>query len=586
MSLASRTVGKFSLVWIASFAYLYAVYSPAASIPYAHHDQYRYFVEDDHSPDAFKADRTNDPQWSWLRALGRPVAAELEHQVFKRVRVMQDLVPLRAFGVGLAATAMAILVFHLLYLKASPILAFCVAGAIYTLPAVQFSVFMTSFNHPVAQILALLGAFFIRLGSRPLAHGWAMSKCIQAMAKCLQWAACYGVAVCLLVVAQMSYAPSAFVALLPMGAEIVFKGPAGWASSRRHLLRDTVVVAASCLIYFAIIKTYYFQPGAVSVAAYQMKINHDLLNRFGLLVFDVGKSVLNFWNVLYPTEAFALGAVGFLISGACLVLVRQLAGSRCRTGRTVCSARFSNWLQMVCGLAFLMVFSEATYLAAPVPMSLYRMHFASTAMAVLLMVGAAISWGRLLNKPWRRTVSCALVSTLLCGCGLFAHWSVLMNCLNSQMEFSFVASQIAAHASDRICRIHVVKPGSTARSYNGLPVVRGDEFNVASTNYDLDIPWLVRAALCNVFDCASFTVKPVPHTRDGIAASGDPAVIAVTASAADEPVIPSLGAVIIDMNDLLMLANSPKPPLTYRVKPYQAISANPAQAPEMQLSAR
>jgi hypothetical protein len=554
MNQVSKTVAKFSLVWICSFAYLYAVYSPATSIPYVHHDQYRYFVRDQHGPGAFKPDRTHDPYWTWLRGIGRPVSAELEHQVFTRVHVIQDLGPLRAFGVGLVATAMAILVFHLMYLKATPALAFCVAGAIYTLPAMQYPVFLAMLCHPVAQILALLGAFFIRLGGRPLTRRWRIAECVH-------WAACYGGAVCLLVVAQMSYPPCAFVALLPICAEIVLQGTARWTRSRRHLLRDVCVVAASCVIYFAIIKAYALEH---SIPQYKIEVNHDLLGRFGLLVFGVGQSIMNFWNVLYPSEAFALAALGFLISGACLMLVRRLAGSRCRTVRR---QRFNYWLQMVCVLAFLMVFSETAYLAAPTSMSLYRMHFASAAMAVLLMVGAAISWGRLLNERWRRKVSCALASVLLCGCGLWAHWSILMNCLNSHMELCFVGSQIAAHASDRICRIHVVKPKPTGKSYNGLPVVPGDEFNVANASYDQNILPLVRVALCNVFDRDSVTVKPVAHTHAGIAAHGDSTVVAVTASDPDEPIIPSPGTIIIDMNALLMLGNSPKPPLTYRVKP-------------------
>jgi hypothetical protein len=94
-----------------------------------------------------------------------------------------------------------------------------------------------------------------------------------------------------------------------------------------------------------------------------------------------------------------------------------------------------------------------------------------------------------------------------------------------------------------------------------------DEFNVASASYDQNILPLVRVALCNVFDRDSVTVKPVPHTHAGIAAHGDSTVVAVTASGPDEPIIPSPGTIIIDMNDLLMLGNSPKPPLTHRVKP-------------------
>jgi hypothetical protein len=129
------------------------------------------------------------------------------------------------------------------------------------------------------------------------------------------------------------------------------------------------------------------------------------------------------------------------------------------------------------------------------------------------------------------------------------------------MELSFVASQIATHASERIARIHVIKPDFRATSYNGLPVVPGDEFNVPSTRYDQDIPWLVRAALCTVFDRRSVTVKPVSHTPSEVASEDDPTVIRVSCSATDAPIVPSPKTIIINMNHLLMLGEPTKPPL-------------------------
>ena len=433
MKLVGKAVAEFSLTWICSFVYLYGVYSPVASISYAHHDEYRYFLVEDHSR------RRSDGEWDWLNVIGRPVAAELEHQIFKRVHVIEDLSPIRAFGIGLVATAMTLLIFCLTGSGLTPLPAFCIAGAINVLPPVQYCVFMATYNHAVAYILALLSAMMMRRGSRPAA---SRRTAIQYV----HWVTCYGGAIGLLVLAQMSYPPRALVVLLPICAEIVLKGSSRWARCRRHFLRDTCVVAASCVAYFAIIKANYHYRGGHTVSAYKIQLNRDLFGRLKILVVHVGTGIMNFWNVVYPSRALALAACCFLISGAGLMLVRLLVKSH---RGPKCLRRFRHALQMVGALALLLVFSEITFLAAPTDLNLARMHFASAAIGVLLMVGAVVSWGRLISQPWRRRISFTMAVALLCGSGMLAQWTVLMNCLNSNMELCFVSARLRLTAPVR-----------------------------------------------------------------------------------------------------------------------------------------
>jgi len=586
MNAARRWVLRFLLAWACSFAYLFITYYPVASISYAHHDQYRYFAPTGPDRQAAKAVRTTDPQWRWLRLIGRPVAAELEYQIFKRVTVVDDLTPIRVIGIGLYAMAMAIAICFLLELGLSAVVAFCLGGALFTLPAVQFSVYIASFNHPVAHILALTSAALIRLGSRVSAddpHWYRNPRRIV----------CHTVAIALLVVALLSYAPSAFVVLFPIAAEIAFKGIAGWPATRRHLIRDVFLTGLACIVYFAIIRHNFIAHGGHEFQSYKIEVNGDVTHRLLRIPLDLMLPALNLWSVHAKWRIAAVMAC-LLASGLGLALLREFRAVprsklrlvqstwNCFLGRAVVqytkyAQRFGRYLQLVAAITLILFFSEATYFAAPTTMSLYRMHFAFGGLIVLLFAGTAACWGRLIPTPWRHKAALALACVVLGSAGLRAHANVLKNCLNDRLELSFVSAQISAHAAEPIHRVHIIQPHATTYSFNGQrKVLTSEEFNVPTSDCPPSVAYMGCAAMLNVFDPDSFIAVTPLHTLEAISAV-DPNSVAITYSAHGEPVIPSPGMIVIDMDQLLRVAAPSK--LTALFGPATARNSAPSTAP-------
>jgi hypothetical protein len=575
MKMAWRYIARFSLAWLCSFVYLLAIYFPAASIPFAHQDQYRYFIAYGRNNEAVKQSRDGDTQGDWLRLIGRPVAAELEYQIYKRVNTVSDLTAVRVFGIGLFAAAMAMFFCYLCEFRLTAASAFCLAGAVFALPGVQFSVCMASYNHPVAHILALASALFMRLGSR-LAAGkkhWYLDYRLIA---------CYTLSVVLLVVAQLSYPPSSFVVLFLIGAEIALQGTAEWATTRRHLIRDTALLVLACVVYYLIIKHYYDSQGGHPHLGYQIEMNLDLADRLRGFVELLLWPMFNLWNVHVSTR-LGVAVAGFLVSGLGVMFCRQLRPAR-RIPRQMLPAasqasttrasvrwakplrRLGRGLQLIVAIGGVLVLSETTFIAAQVRWTLYRTHFASAGITVLLLAGAVMCWSRLLAPRWRSKAAAVLAWGMLCGAGFVAHGNVLMNSLNDRLELSFIGSQIAAHAGEPISRIHVIQAVNESFTFNGREIVlSGDEFNVPSTRQPGFIGTAVRTALQTVFQRDSFRICDVAHTIAGIQ-SADSQAITITYSAHGEPVLPSPHTVVIDMDALLRIEAPTKrpwaPPLT------------------------
>ena len=81
--------------FICGLAFLAVVLGAAIHIPFAHHDQYRFFIEDGHRPEEMRKHREADTQYRWLQTIGRPLAAEMEYRVFQHSYVVSDLTDAR-----------------------------------------------------------------------------------------------------------------------------------------------------------------------------------------------------------------------------------------------------------------------------------------------------------------------------------------------------------------------------------------------------------------------------------------------------------------------------------------------------------
>src|SRR4029077_10964196 len=77
-------------------AFLFLVMGPTVVVPFAHIDQYRFFLEDGHKTEEYKRDPYTDREHGFLRVIGRPIAARLEYQIYKRTFEIEDLNAARA----------------------------------------------------------------------------------------------------------------------------------------------------------------------------------------------------------------------------------------------------------------------------------------------------------------------------------------------------------------------------------------------------------------------------------------------------------------------------------------------------------
>ena len=96
----------FSTNVLIAFGVLFLTLSSTVWIDYAHHDSTHHFM--DSNTDEFKSDCRNYDAYAWTYAVKRPIAAEIECQVFKNTRSLRDLGAFRAYMIAALALAVAL----------------------------------------------------------------------------------------------------------------------------------------------------------------------------------------------------------------------------------------------------------------------------------------------------------------------------------------------------------------------------------------------------------------------------------------------------------------------------------------------
>jgi hypothetical protein len=527
--------------------YFYYVFAPAAVVPFAHHDQYRYFREDGHLP-GFKGVRQNDSQYGWLRVIGRPVAAELEYQVFRRVRTLEDLMRVRLLTLGLVALAAAWWACWLRTLGLSTLTASALGAATFTLPGVSFTVFMTSLNHPVAFLLALASAGLSHVALSP---GLVRSRFLLLRTLMV------GMAAGFFVLALLSYPASAFVILLPSFAALTLGGPAEWRRAKTLAVGTLAVVGTGCVIYFLVVRLHFganFSEN--SPAAYRVAVSPHLADNLHLFATQTLVAALNLWNI-FPNHTLMLAVLCVIGSGGIVHLLRLV---RSRPGLSQCRRHL---LVLAAIPAFLVISDLPMIASSAASMMLYRAHFACAALVLTLLFAAVRGWVSLLPERMRARALLGAAAGLMIAGGAYANYTFHLNCLNSNKELEFIRSRIASRLDTPLRRIHIIGPRSGPIGCNGCRKSGADEFNHYSTCFEPDVPHIVRAALLCLMPPSNFLTQPVAHTPDGLRQI-QPNAVAVTYSNPGDPVLPSSGTIIIDMNELVRssLADGPiDPPL-------------------------
>lgn len=433
------------------------------TVPFAQHDQYRYF----RLPAELKTTCEYDTQFTGLfYDLGRPLAALVECAIFKNAHELSDLTWARTLAIALA-----LLLFSLLYAVFkrdffwSREKAAAAAALICLVPGVLNLVVMSNLPGLLGLSLAAL-AYFL------LAFGWKwMPMGIVAM-----------------LLALFSYPPSAFIFLSLSLACALTVG-----RDRREvfsiIFRRFSFCATAVAIFWLAVKlilhpqvNYSQGPGG----PYSFALTNDFIGRT-FYFEDISLRVLNLWNI-YESTAVAMGVSLLFVALVIWTFLRQ-AGNR-------------RLLLEKVGIALLGCFLvPAPILLSSMPEVLSRTLVAYSAFLILLLF-----W--LFNTPPRW-----MLATVVAVAALNGSFNLWMNARNSQLEFSFLTEQIKSRGliNSRVILVRNVERDSAGKSFVGLPPV-GDEFNVNSTVYSAEeLTFILRLPMVAAGAPANVRLLPCPN---------------------------------------------------------------------------
>ena len=470
--------------FICGLAFLAVVLGAAIHIPFAHHDQYRFFIEDGHRPEEMRKHREADTQYRWLQTIGRPLAAEMEYRVFQHSYVVSDLTDARIGMLLLTSALVAFWALWLTRLGLAPVTAFAASAATFVLPPSQFSAIMTSYNHPVGQLLGLAAAWVAGQATLP------RSAVVGRLAY-VRMGASIIVATGLFVLGLLSYPPSVFVFLLPAPATAALRGIGGWSSTRWMIVRDLAVAAAGSVIYFLMGRLIFQSHVPADFPSdYRLQVASGLAGRLDRFVHELSPTIFSLWCVP-PNGAISACVACFVLSGAVVMGIQIFQRVR---GDAAVRRRARRMVEWSFAIVAPLLASEISYLLSPSKWMLYRMHFVYGAMIVTLILGAVKSWTTFLPRPGRARAFMVPVVGLCLFAAVAANRLCLTSCLNDHMELSFIATQLASHLDQKrpLSRIHVIQPERSDYGYNGIACFSADEFNHNSLEHPQYVHCVVR----------------------------------------------------------------------------------------------
>lgn len=481
-------IRRFLIFFIGAFACLYLAYSSAVTVPYIRHDSIRYF----HKFYNRDMDSSTNPQYEWLKALGRPIAAEEEKFLYRNINHLSDLSSLRFITIIVFALGAALLASIVVPMGMQELPAFCISTAIFTLPGVQECVFVPFLFIGLSILLSLLA--YAIWSSR-------MDKRIRFILSFI-----------LLEISFFTYVPSAFFFLMPISFIIILSVD-DWQSIWKYWLRDLLFGLLIGALYLFFMKTFYYKN--LESSGHPITWQNVLLFIQTFLPQGVPQT-FNLWNIYYSKGLGIL--IGFIILGFLLFNVYGQDKAR-------------GWQRLLAIMTNFLLFNMVWFMLGGY---LPRTFIASQALAVVM-----VYWcGELLRKTLKIENRIAQVSwpiILLITGLLFANATTIHNVWNSNAEFMFIRSRLAQGADSNTREIHLIRPQDQTKGYNGLNVSY-DNFNTESTS-DYEVPDLIRVALKDMDD--------PPFEMHCI----------VTSSNYGDP-IPNIGpyTLIIDMNDLVRIS--------------------------------
>lgn len=525
----------------------YFIYSPALNIPFAHHDQFRFFTEDFHKPISLREKRANDSANKALRQIGRPIAAELEYRTFKNVYVIKDLTLFRFIAVSMISLSATVISVWLCYLGLPKVAAFAVSGSLFTLPGIQVFVCMAA-NPLILAILLALFSSLLLYRFRLLSAGGSLREKLRPalLTLCMSFLT--------LTAALFSYPTLAYFFLLVPLTLILFRKLEDWSETRKVVVMHLGMLGSASILYFIIVK--YFSPSLVKMpATYEIGLTNDIFGKMKWFTEGVSVLALNLWNI-YLKDEVALAVLLLICLGVLANFLGFLNSDYFHKDKGKAT---TNVLHAVAGVTGLVLAANVPLIIMPGRLLLFRIILVYSAVIAVMLFFSLKGLAEGLARKRARGLTTAVFCTVFAGSAVSANFNTSNNALNSYTEILFLSSQLARHINDEVKRIHVILPISEGNRYTngylGLPQLT-DEFNMASLSHLHCLPEKVRAALLQVMDREKFVV--IGCGKDGDIeeylrkALGER--IIVTYTEAGEPVQMTPNTVVINMNDLMQIS--------------------------------
>jgi hypothetical protein len=475
---------EFFIYFVLSAAAIFFVFSGAITIPFYHHDIYKF------SMGGVNQACNMDQGFSFIVTLGRPIAAYLDCVNNKFGNTLQGVAWIRIVCVLVTALGMSWFALWLRHLKISFMIAFLIAGSIFFLPAIQTVMIMIATSMLAALLFAMASHYFISLG------GWSTLRNTTISLLGLG----------LLFLALLTYPALTAFFLIPALLKILFCPLSEWLATRKTIVRDVLVYCFCCVIYFGFAKELQQHRDLFNgvPSAYQFKLNLHFLTRITSL-YQV-RALL--WNIYVNAKLSIF--INLVIVAGCFAALRNFLKE---------NGKISSLLQAILATLLLIVSMSAIYLTAPEEILATRVIFAFQVVVILLLFWSLLNISSLFVRQKEKILLYSAAILFFTGAYL-ANNIVTMSALNDYTELNFITNNIRTRLAQNKLppkRIHII--ASHQINETGMQYRAGDDiFNINSTYFASDSANIVYAALLQLAPRGTYAVTDCVFTQADTAA--------------------------------------------------------------------
>lgn len=425
------------------------VYLPASLIPFAHHDNVRYFSKVQENNSSINC--TEDDQYIWLKSIGRRLPAEIECRInFRITKKISDLQVLKAINIIFIVFASFLLFKILKNSKLNDIDAFFTSIILLVLPGLQNAVMMANFVNTLTLVFVFTSFLFFRYREKSKLY---LLACLVFIFISLQlypaWAFIFPV------ILLFTY--------LPLEEKEIFNS-----------VKSIMIGMSAFLLAAGLSAAIMFRLGArVNLPdTYSPDISLNIISRFyasgySALIEGARLSFLSYGD--FPFLLLFLICVQFIL---------------------LLSKRVSLIIKIIWILGILLIFM-ISFLPWAIPKSpmhgLTRVTYPiSFGLILIVIFGLLIFDIKNVKSKNSGLLKSSMLSMFVFVLILTVSKNIIQSSLSSNKENQYLLQKISEADFNKIRQIHIIRPNNGVLGFNGMPI-KGDEFNSKTSAFPQDI---------------------------------------------------------------------------------------------------